>query len=249
LLDFIVSIIAATGSIIGIVLAIRSWRKKPHVRFLIQRADFTLFNNQKEENVSLLLCRIFNQKHFFGDAAKKVSGRVIYKAPTDDFESGLDAFAGIPWGKTFHDKFRIEMNLNSEEDVINAIETALFRRTSVDIPEGRGDTLIVAYGIQISNKLYLASDPSIEIPLPEALELSLERPLKRRAVMTCCPLRVEIAGENLPSTVSEGTMIFGSDWNNWTYPAKVETVKTPSVFLNFLLRLGIGKETKVIDTM
>ena len=113
-----------------------------------------------------------------------------------------------------------------------------FDRRERDIPQGRGEHLVVAYGIEKVNKLFFASNPPAEIPLSS--------PKKRRIDFTVCPLRLEVAGENLSSTFSEGTVIIANSWNNLTIPKRVTTIMTPSKIRNLLLRIGIGREVKVL---
>jgi hypothetical protein len=238
-------IVMITAGIITASVGLRTLLKGPHITFSLQKADFCLYNREHEERISLLLAPVANKKQrFFGETAKKVSASVIFRAPCDGERLGLNASAGLPWMKSFGSRQKIVEQLRSEEDIQSALEDHLFDRTERDIPQGRGEYLIVAYGIEKTNKLYLASNPPIEIPLPPHVK-ALKKP---KIVFTGCFFRLEIAGENLPSTLSEGSVIFGDSWSNWSFPAKVTTIRTPSKFRNLLLRLGIRQEVKVLQS-
>ena len=82
------------------------------------------------------------------------------------------------------------------------------------------------------NKLFLATDPPVEILLPSSK--------KSQVAFTACPFRLEVAGENIPSTFSEGSMIFGNSWNNWTIPKEIRTRRLDK-------KIKLGKKVKVID--
>lgn len=240
----IVGIIGVIGSAIGAFVGLRTLLKKPHIVFsLPKKAEISLYNEESDENLTLLMAPVANKKKLgFGDVAKKVSAMVIYRAPVDDKKVGLNANIEVPWLKSFGSRTKIAGQLNSEEDIGRALEDRLFDRKERDIPQGRGEHLAVAYGIEKTNKLFLASNPPIEIPLPS--------PKKQQMGfrMSACPLRLEVAGENLSSTLSEGTVIVGDSWKNWGFPERVETMWTPSRLRNLLLRLGFGREVKILGS-
>lgn len=146
---------------------------------------------------------------------------------------------GLPWLESFGTRTRVFEQLESEEDILRALEAHLFERKDMDIPQGREKYMAVAYGIEKTDKLFLASSPPIEIPLPP--------PEKRQEMFTSCPLRLEVAGENFQSTYSEGTVIIANSWVNWSIPSEVRTIMTPSKIRNLLIRIGFGRKVKVID--
>ena len=241
--ELVYIIVGTIAAIIGATVGLRTLLKHPHITFSLQKVDFCLCSRGCEERISLLLALVVNKKRrFFGEIAKKVSASVIFRAPSDDEWPGLNASAGLPWMRPFGSRQKIAEQLKSEEDIQQALENHLFDRTERDIPQGRGECLIVAYGVEKTNKLYLASNPPIEIPLPH----TVKAPSKPKIVLTGCFFRLEIAGENLPSTLSEGSIILGNSWNNWSVPSKVITIRTPSKLRNLLLRLGICREVKVL---
>jgi hypothetical protein len=236
-------IIEAWPYIVGIVtfivgiFALRYYLKKPHIKFSLDRADVSLSNDEKEERITLLLAPITNEKQFLGDTAKGVTGCVFYRAPGVNHGIGL-ASAGLPWSKPFSKSIKTDNKLQSEQDIQNALENSLFNRITKDIPQGRRETLVVAYGIELTNKMFLASIIPIEFPLPKSS--------KNQKIMHGCFIRLEVAGENLPSTVSDGTVIIGDSWTNWSFPAEITKIRTPNRFENLLLRLGIGRKQKVL---
>jgi len=238
----IITIITVTGTIIAVFIGIRTLLKSPHITFsLFKKAEISIYNQENEENITLLTAPIANEKkRYFGDTAKKVSAMVIYRAPFNDNQLGLNASISLPWLDSYGIRTRIVGKLISEKDIKRALENHFFDRKDRDIPQGRGEHLAVAYGIEKVNKLFFASNPPIEIPLPP--------PKKRGTDFTVCPLRLEVAGENLSSTVSEGTVIMANSWNNLAVPKKVTTIKTPSKIRNLLLRMGIGREVKVLGS-
>jgi hypothetical protein len=231
-------IIEAWPYIVGIVtfivgiFALRHYLKKPHIKFSSYRADVSLSNDEKEERITLLLAHIINEKQSLGDTAKGVTGCVLYRAPGVNHGIGLNASAGLPWSKSFSKNIKTDNKLQSEQDIQNALENILFNRIAKDIPQGRGETLAVAYGIELTNKMFLASIIPIEFPLPKSS--------KNQKIMHGCFIRLEVAGENLPSTMSDGTVIIGDSWTNWTFPAEITKIRTSNRFENLLLRLGIG---------
>lgn len=238
-------IVGITAGIIAASVGLRTLLKAPHITFSLQKADFRLYNREHEERISLLLAPVANKKQFFlGEMAKKASALVLFRAPSEDKWPGLNASAGLPWMKSLGGRQKIDEQLKSEDDIQQALEDHLFDRTERDIPQGRGEYLVVAYGIEKNNKLYLASNPPIEILLPPPVKVSK----KPKIAFPACFFRLEIAGENLPSTLSEGSVIFGESWSDWWFPAKVITMRTPSKFRNLLLRLGIGREIKVLKS-
>ena len=167
MLELVPVIVGVIAGIIGASLGLRVLLKGPHITFSLQKADFRLFNQEQEEKLSLLLASVANRKKpFFGEMAKKVSVLVLFRAPSDDNWPGLNASAGLPWLKSFGGKKGIVEQLKSEGDIKRAVEEHVFDRTDRNIPEGRGEFLVVAYGVEKSNKLYLAANPPIEIPLP-----------------------------------------------------------------------------------
>lgn len=242
LIPVIAGIIGITGGVIGAFVGLRALLRKPHIIFsLPKKAKISFYNEENEENITLLMAPVANKKKLgFGDVAKKVSAMVIYRAPADDNKWRLNANIDLPWLKSFGTRTKIVGQLNSEEDIRKALEDHLFDRKEREIPQGRGEHLAVAYGVEKTDKLFLASNPPIGIPLPP--------PKKRQTAYTSCPFRLEVAGENLSSTVSEGTMIVGNSWNNWSIPEKVTTLWTPSRFRNILLCLGFGREVKVLGS-
>ena len=238
-------IVGTIAAIIAASVGLRTLLKGPHIIFSLQKADFCLYNTEHEERISLLLASVGNKKQrFLGEMAKKVSVLVVFRVPSRDKWPGLNASALIPYFKSFGGRQKIVEQLASEEDIQQALEDYSFDRTERDIPQGRGEYLTVAYGIEKTNKLYLASNPPIEIPLPPHVKATK----KPKSHFTACFFRLEIAGENLPSTLSEGSVIFGDSWNNWSFPVKVTTLHTPSKFRNLLLRLGIRREARILKS-
>ena len=240
--DSILIIVPIVGAIVGVLVGIRTLRKRPHIIFsLFKKAEISIYNEENEEKISLLSAPIANEKkRYFGDTAKKVSAMVLYRAPTNDGKLGLNASISLPWIDFYGTRTRIVGPLKTEKDIQRALENHFFDRKERDIPQGRGEHLAVAYGIKKVNKLFLASNPPIEIPLPP--------PKKRGKELRVCFLALEVAGENLSSTVSEGTMIIADRWDNYGYPKKVTTLKTPSKIRNLLLRMGVGREVKVLGS-
>ncbi len=240
--DLILIIITIVGAIVGVLVGIRTQLKRPHILFsLFKKAEISIYNEENEEKISLLSAPIANEKkQYFGDVAKKVSALVLYRAPTNDGKLGLNASIDLPWLDSYGTRIRIVGQLKTEKDVQRALENYLFDRKERDIPQGRGEHLAVAYGIKKVNKLFLASNPPIEILLPP--------PKKRGKELWGCFLALEVAGENLASTVSDGTMIIADRWNNLTFPKKVTTLKTSSKIRNLLLRMGVGREVKVLGS-
>jgi hypothetical protein len=241
IIELIPIIIGIIGAAIGASVAVRSWLKGPHVTFSLEKAAFSLDAQGHDENIALLMAPVANKKkRFIGDAAKRVSGLVLYRAPVNDEKFGLNAAVGLPWLKPFGTRTRLDKQLKSEEDIQQALEEHLFDRLERDIPQGRGEYLAVAYGVAKTNRLFLASNPPIEIPLPP--------PEKVPMVLTSCFLRLEVAGENVPSTLSEPTVIVAGDWKNWQCPKAVTTIRTPSKFRNLLLRMGFHRKVKVLES-
>jgi len=239
-------IIGTVAAIIATSVGLRTLLKRPHIIFLLQKADFCLYNKEQEERISLLLASVGNKKRrFLGEMAKKVSVLVVFRVPSRDKRPGLNASALIPYFKSFGGRQKIVEQLASEEDIQKALEDYSFDRTERDIPQGRGEYLTIAYGIEKTNRLYLASDPPIEIPLPPHKKAT-KRP---KSDFTACLFRLESAGENLPSTLSEGSIICGDSWNNWSFPTKMTALYTPSRFRNLLLRLGIRREAKILKSI
>lgn len=235
-----ITIITVAGILVGVYTGLLSL-KKPHLSFSIDKAKTTLFNEKnEEENISLLIAYVANKrKHNLGDVAKGITACVCYRAPDNNTQWGLNASIGLPWLENFTTRTKIPEKLKSQEDIVNGLEKHLFTRKEVDLPQGRTGGLAVAFGIERTNSMFLASNPPIEIQLPSADEPNV--------AFAACFIRLEVAGENIPSTLSEGTVIVAKKWNEWTFPTEVEAVSTPSSFKNMLLRLGIGKRQKVIE--
>jgi len=240
--DLILIIIPIVGAIVTVLVGMRTLRKRPHIIFsLLKKAEISIYNEENEEKISLLSAPIANEKkRYFGDTAKKVSAMVLYRAPSNDSKLGLNASIGLPWLDSYGTRTRVVGQLKTEKDIQRALENHFFDRKERDIPQGRGEHLVVAYGIKKVNKLFLASNPPIGIPLPP--------PKKRGKELHSCFLALEVAGENLSSTVSGGTMLIVDSWDNFTFPKKAITVKTPSRIRNLLLRMGIGREVKVLGS-
>jgi hypothetical protein len=238
--SILITAIGACASITALIIVARTLFKGPRVTFSLKKTDISFYNQENTENITLLFAPIVNPKRWFlGDTAKKLSGLVLYRAPSDENWPGLNASIGLPWLKTFEIRIRIDEQLKSKEGFQKTFETCLFDRKEKDIPQGRGECLAVAYGVERLHKLFLASDPSIEIPLPSGTD-----PQTFNATW----LRLEVAGENLKSSQSEGTMILARDWKNWTYPTAVMTLYTPSKLRNLLLLLGFGRKKKVLES-
>jgi len=240
MLESIAIIIGIICGSITASVALRTLMKAPHITFSLKKAEICLYDGKCEEKIVLLMAPVGNvKKRLFGDAARKVSGIVLYRAPASDGKLESNASIGLPWLNSFGIRTKVKQ-LESEEDIQRALEDRLFDRKERDIPQGRGEHLAVAYGIEKTNKLYLASNPPIGMPLPPA-----DKP---RIAFTGFFLRLEVAGENLPSTPSAGTMIMARSWSNWSYPKEVRTIWTPSRLRNLLLRVGFGRKTKVITS-
>jgi hypothetical protein len=186
----------------------------------------------------LLTAPIANEKKVFGDTARKVSGLILYRVPEDENPFGPSASSEIPWIGFYGTQVRVNGQLKSDKDIQSALESSVFDRKERDIPQGRGEHLVVAYGIEKANKLFLASNPPIEIPLPPLNEKGMK--------LHTCSLRLEVAGENLESTVSDGTMIVADSWNNIGVSSEIKTLRTPSKIKNLLIRMGIGQDAKIL---
>lgn len=73
--ELILTIVAATCSIIAAFAAIRALLKGPHITFSLTKAEISLYNQEHEESITLLMASVANKKKsYFGDVAKKVSG-------------------------------------------------------------------------------------------------------------------------------------------------------------------------------
>lgn len=241
IVSVLVTVITVAASIIGVVLGIVIL-KKPHITFALHKSIVSLVNEEKEEEtLSLLWASIANKKKLYlGDVAKNITVCVLYRAPASDNSVGLNFSNGLPWSlETFTPRTKISQKLSSCEDVQNALEQHFFMRKETDLPQGRATGLAVAYGIKSINKIFLATKPPIEIPLPN--------PDRPQEAFTGCFLRLEVAGENLASTQSEGTFIMARDWKNWSVPSKVETIRSSNILENALLRIGFRRRKRVID--
>lgn len=239
--DLIPITVGVLSLIVAIILAIRTLRKRPFIFFrLFKKTEITIANGKREEKIALLSAPIENKvRSFFGDTAKKTSVNVLYEARSQDGK--VQCFAGeIPWLNTYETRIEIEDQLKKQKDIQKALEKHFFYREKRDIPQGRGEHLAVAYGIEKTNRLFLATKPPIEIVLPSKSN--------KRMKMHASRLALEIAGENLSSTVSRMTMVIAIDWNNFSVPEKIELVYTPSRLGRILLRLGIGRETKILGS-
>ena len=226
---------------VTILVGLRTFRRGPHIGFALDKTELFFDNPKDTQNVTLLIAYISNKKRrFLGDTAKKLSGRVLYRTPSKDNWPGLNATACLPWLRPSLAHVRINEKLRLDKDFQRVFETQLFERTEKDIPQGRGEVLAVAYGIEKTNKLFFASSPPIEVPLPTSV--------KHKEVLTHCSLRLEVAGENLSSKCSEGTVIVAKNWKEWSYLVTVSTLHTPSRIRNLLLRIGIGRKVKVISS-
>lgn len=246
MLDSAIVIITIFGTIIGIIVAIikiLSIQKSPHIFFpYFKHSEITFSNGKNEEKISLMIAPIGNRRRrFFGDVAKKISVMLIYEAPD---EKGAFSHLGnlsLPWvSNSYRPKIVTENPLNSSIDIQKTLEKNLFHWKERDIPQGRGENVIVAYGIEKTNKIFFATKPALEIILPK------DREKKKGLVCIMARLRLEIAGENLPSTLSNFTCILASNWNDMNYPEKITLVKTPNKLRNFLLRLGFRKDVKLL---
>lgn len=236
--ESILAIVTVTASIVTVCAALRGFLKGPHVTFSVKKTETSFYYKEHEEKITLLIAAVVNKRKFwFGDCAKKVSATVLYRSPVDD-KIELNTSVNLPWLKPFTTCTRVPKQLRLEEDVRRALEDHLFDRKEMDIPQGRAECLAIAYGIEKTNKLFLASEPPIEISLPP--------PETRQETFTFFAFRLEVAGENLKSTVSEGTVIMANSWSNWSVPSEVRTIMTPSKIRNLLLHIGFGQKKKVI---
>jgi len=240
IVSVVVTLISIAAAIIGVALGILIL-KKPHITFTLDKSSVSLVNEEKEEEtLSLLWAIVANKKKLYlGDAAKNITACALYRAPANDNSIGLNFSNGLPWLETFTAHTKISQKLSSYEDVQNALEQHFFIRKETDLPQGRATGLAVAYGIKSINRIVLATKPPIEIPLPN--------PDRPQEAFTGCFLRLEVAGENLASTQSEGTFIMAKDWENWSVPSKVETTRSSNILENALLRIGFHRRKKVID--
>ena len=238
--DTALIVFSIAGTVFGVFVGIRTLFKKPRIDFSLDKTIVTLYNGKKEQKVALLIAQIANKrKRVLGDVAKGITSCVLYRAPIEDDYIGLNSSIGLPWLENFKSRTRVSGNLDTQEEIVNALENCLFERKESDLPQGRARGLAVVYGLESTNKLFLASNPAIEIPLPP-------KDIDPKAVFSACFFRLEIAGENLPSTQSEGSVIIANSWSTWTFPERVETTHSTDKFENFLLGIGRGRKTKVI---
>lgn len=239
--EVILGAITVTAAVSTVLVCLRTFLRGPHIGFELEKAEISFDNPEGVQNATLLIARIANQKRrFVGDTARKLSGMIRYRAPSENDWRGLNASAGLPWLRPSQAHIRIDKKLRLDEDFEAIFETRLFERMEKDIPQGRGEILAVAYGIEQTNRLFFASNPPIEIPLPP--------PEEHEIIFASCPLRLEVAGENLSSKSSEGTVILVKSWKEWTHPKTVMTLQTPSRIRNLLLRVGIGRKIKVLGS-
>lgn len=236
------AILGGIGVVVTLIVGIRSLFRRPQIRFnLFDRAKITLYNESTTQRLFIISAPIANtKKGFFGDSAKKTIGMIHYRAPTEEENDfvGLNTAISLPWLNNYSQKIKVSGKLDTEEEIREALEKTLFDRTENNIPQGMGNHLAVAYTIEKTNKMFLASNPPIQIEFPKYK--------KNRTQFAMCSLRLSIAGENIPSTISKGTFIMANRWDNFTVPEKIVTEKTPSKIRNFLLRLGIGKNQEIL---
>lgn len=235
-----ISVIVGIASLIAAVITIAisiSHIRKPRIIFKLQRANITLTSKGRKEGVSFLVAHVINKKGLFGDAAKDVNVKIVYKVkPNSEDDDRTTASTDLPWIRPTTDTVPIEQHLKTEKDLLKAVKTTFFDWSSHNIPQGRDEIVAVAFGIERSNKLFLASDNRIEMPIA-----------KDARRLNFIPICLEVAGSNVSSQLSKSTMILAGGWNNWTFPEKAVLVHTPSRLRNLLLRLGFKEETKFID--
>lgn len=238
LLD-ILPIVGVLSVIVGIIEGVRRMTKGPHLTFLLQRADTVVSSNGFSQGVSFLLAYVHNEKRrLIGDVARKITVRALYNVRLENNKDVATAAADLPWLKSFEKDLKLLQQPKSEKDLIREFEENFFQRIKVDIPQGREEILAVLFGLEQSNKLYLASNPPVELPLPKKANQSV--------VLTSHALGLDAAGDNLPSTFSKPIMIIAESWNNWSYVKESRLISTPSAFRNLLLRLRIGGKTSFI---
>lgn len=161
--SILITAIGASASIAAIIIATRTFLKGPRITFALKKTDISFYNQKNTENVALLIAMIANPKRWFwGDTAKKLSVMVLYQAPSDEDWPGLNASIDLAWLKPSQARIRIDEQPESKEDFQGILENYLFEHTEKDIPQGRGECVAVAYGIERLNKLFLASNPPIE---------------------------------------------------------------------------------------
>lgn len=237
----LIPIAAGIAAIMGAIVTIMTLRKRPHIFFsLFNRTEISIYNDETEQRISLLTAPIGNEKkRFFGETAKKLSAMLIYEAPPNSGRYSHVGNLSLPWVVgSYKPRIKTSRPLKSESNIQKALEHLLFDWKERDIPQGRGDNLAVAYGIEKVNKLFFATKPVLGIPLPSTK--------KQGARFAVAFIRLEIAGDNLASTLSDMTLIMASNWKDMNFPEKATIVKTPSKLRNFLLRIGFGREVKIL---
>ena len=219
------------------LLELRKNIRKPKIHMSLGRAKLSIRDNTKSVKISLLLANVWNKNSFFGDFAKQISVNLLVHEPINEGEI-VQISTGLPFLKEVGAETYSSNEIQSEKDIIEQLEATYFQRSKNEIPQGRGETLVVAYGIEFGNKLFFASNPPMEIPLPKNDEKQWHMRLK--------PFNLEVAGENLASLQMDGNQIMFEGWDKWSYMNSEEIIHTPSKFQNFLIQLGFKKKIKLL---
>lgn len=233
LIEVLATVISTIVAIVPIIIYLT---KKPHLTFALQRAVLKVVIEGKTENVSILLARVSNlKKRFSGDTAKGTECSILRTALIKDRVDPIAFISDLPWLQSYETELSINSPINTDLDLLKVLETQVFRRMPQTIPQGHSQTAIVMLAFERSNRFYWATNP------PEELRIS-----KEESRFIIHPFQLEVAGENAPSTASNGTLLIPFGWNNWSYPNKVALVRTPSKIMNFLLNKGLMKRQEPV---
>jgi hypothetical protein len=138
--------VVGLGTLIGL-FQLRSYVRKPDIHISLGRGKLSIQDSTKSIQVSLLLAFVINRKSFFGDYAKQISVNLLYRTPINDGEIGLNSIIGLPFLKEAGADNFFSNIIQNDKDVVTNLEATYFQRLKVDIPQGRSETIVVAYRI------------------------------------------------------------------------------------------------------
>lgn len=206
--------------------------KRPHITFSLIHSRLPVHLNGKLlKELDILAASVVNQKGRLGDSARGIRCALMRNAIDLDRNALGTFYHELPWTRDHTDEIRVTKIPQTETDFAKLLEAGLFTRDPLTLPQGHGAVVAIAYRIKDGSRILYASRRPVESDIP---------PEEKKGLWV--PFRIEVAGENLPSTVSNPSFLTVFRGQPWTVPESSRLQFSPSKLRNSLLRLGIQTE-------
>jgi hypothetical protein len=222
LVAVISGVVAAGAALVVIPLMLRG----PRLTFGLIYGVLPLTIGNLAKEIRFLMVQVENNKRWLGDSARDVQCSLLNSVTMDGIPGVRGIANPLPWVKDYPDEVKLPKAPSG--DFADLLEPNVFERGPKNIPQGHSRVAVVLCAIKDGRQVYFAASHPIHLRIPED---------DRQMVLT--PMLLEVAGDNVPSTRSEGTVVMTTPTGDWTVPNSVRLLSSPNKLQSFGMKIGI----------